>query len=146
MASPAARREREKHVVATLAEMPPGTRKLVTIGQREIAVFNIHGEFFAVLDRCPHQGGSLCKGVLVGLIESAEPGHYHYSRPQQIVRCPWHGWEFDLKTGQSKVDPSSIRVRPYPVEVASGEQVKEGPYKAEVFDVSVEDDYVVIEI
>ena len=85
-------------------------------------------------------------GVLVGLIESAEPGHYHYSRPQQIVRCPWHGWEFDLKTGQSKVDPSSIRVRPYPVEVASGEQVKEGPYKAEVFDVSVEDDYVVIEI
>ena len=64
MASPAARRAREKHVVATLAEMPPGSRKLVTIGRREIAVFNIHGDFFAVLDRCPHQGGSLCKGSI----------------------------------------------------------------------------------
>lgn len=150
MASPAARRPREKHVVATLAEMPPGSRKLVTVGRREIALFNIGGEFFAVLDRCPHQGASLCKGVLVGLIESAEPGQYRYSRPQQIIRCPWHGWEFDLKTGQSKVDPSSIRVRPYPVGVESGEQVQEGlrdgPYKAEVFDVSVENEYVVIEV
>lgn len=150
MASPAARRPREKHVVATLAEMPPGARKLVKVGTREIALFNIDGEFFAVLDRCPHQGGSLCKGKLVGLIESSQPGEYHYSRPNQVVRCPWHGWEFDLRTGQSKVDPSSIRVRPYPVEVASGEQVQEGlrdgPYKAEVFDVSVEDEYVVIEV
>ncbi len=151
MAAPArGGRQREKHVVATLAEMPPGSRKLVTAGKREIALFNIDGTFFAVLDRCPHQGGSLCKGRLIGLVKSADPGQYHYSRPQQIVRCPWHGWEFDLATGQSKVDPSSIRVRPYPVEVASGaavqEGMKEGPYKAEVFDVSVEDEYVVIEV
>lgn len=144
MAAPA--RAREKHVVATLAEMPPGARKLVKIGSREIALFNIEGEFFAVLDRCPHQGGSLCKGRLIGLVESDQPGEYHYSRPQQIVRCPWHGWEFDLRTGQSRVDPTSIRVRPYPVEVADGSAVREGPYKAEVFDVSVEDQYVVIEI
>ncbi|SRR6056297_2180699 len=144
MAEPA--RQRTKHVVATVAEMPPGSRKLVTIGTREIALFNIDGEFFAVLDRCPHMGGSLCKGRLVGLIQSSTPGEYSYSRPQQIVRCPWHGWEFDLRTGQSQVDPTSIRVRPYPVEVASGAEVREGPYKAEVFDVSVEDEYVVIEL
>jgi nitrite reductase/ring-hydroxylating ferredoxin subunit len=144
MAEPA--RTREKHVVATLAEMPPGSRKLVTIGTREIALFNIDGEFFAVLDRCPHQKGSLCKGQLIGLVESDLPGEYNYSRPQQIVRCPWHGWEFDLRTGQSRVDPSSIRVRPYAVEVADGAAVKEGPYRAEVFDVSVENQYVVIEI
>jgi nitrite reductase/ring-hydroxylating ferredoxin subunit len=148
MASPAARRSREKHVVATLAEMPPGARKLVTVGTRKIALFNIDGAFFAVLDKCPHQGGSLCKGRLIGLIESSLPGEYRYSRAQQIVRCPWHGWEFDLATGQSKVDPSSIRVRPYPVEIESGQQVrdglKDGPYKAEVFEVSVENDYVVI--
>ena len=142
MAEPA--RAREKHVVATLAEMPPGARKLVTIGTREIALFNIDGEFFAVLDRCPHQKGSLCNGELIGLVESDGPGEYRYSRPQQIVRCPWHGWEFDLRTGQSRVDPSSIRVRPYSVEVADGAAVKEGPYKAEVFDVIVEDQYVVI--
>ena len=137
---------REKHVVATLAEMPPGSRKLVTIGTREIALFNIDGEFFAVLDRCPHQKGSLCKGQLIGLVESEEPGRYRFSRPQQIVRCPWHGWEFDLRTGQSRVDPSSIRVRPYAVEVADGPTVKEGLYRAEVFDVAVENQYVVISL
>ncbi len=139
-------RAREKHVVATLAEMPPGSRKLVTIGTREIALFNIDGEFFAVLDRCPHQKGSLCKGQLIGLVESEEPGRYRFSRPQQIVRCPWHGWEFDLRTGQSRVDPSSIRVRPYAVEVTDGAALKEGPYRAEVFDVAVENQYVVISL
>lgn len=141
-----AARQRVKHVVATVAEMPSGARKLVTIGTREIALFNVDGEFYAVLDKCPHQGGSLCQGRLIGLIESSMPGEYHYSRPQQIVRCPWHGWEYDLQTGQSRVDPTSIRVRPYPVEVASGSEVQEGPYQAEVFDVSVEDQYVVIEL
>ena len=62
-----------------------------------------------------------------------------------LLRCPWHGWEFDLATGESQVDPSSIRVRPYPVEVADGAELQKGPYKAEVFDVTVEGQYVVIE-
>jgi nitrite reductase/ring-hydroxylating ferredoxin subunit len=146
MAAGGAARARAKHVVAAVAEVPPGARKLVEVEGRKIALFNVDGEYFAVLDRCPHQGGSLCKGQLIGLIESKEPGVYSYSRAQQIVRCPWHGWEFDLRTGQSQVDPSSIRVRPYPVEVASGAAVKEGPYRAEVFDVSFENDYVVIEL
>ena len=90
-----------KHVVATVAEIPPGQRKLVTVRGRPIAVFNLGGEFFGLFNRCPHQGGPMCEGVLTGLIESDDPGRYKYSRAGEILRCPWHGWEFDVRTGQS---------------------------------------------
>ena len=63
-----------KHVVATVAEIPPGSRKLVTVRGRSIAVFNLDGEFFGLFNRCPHQGGPMCEGILTGLIESDEPG------------------------------------------------------------------------
>ena len=53
-----------KHVVATVNEIPPGARKLVTVRGRSIAVFNLGGEFFGLLNRCPHQGGSLCEGQI----------------------------------------------------------------------------------
>ena len=65
-----------KHVVATVAEIPPGQRKLVTVRGRSIAVFNLGGEFFGLFNRCPHQGGPMCEGILTGLIESDEPGQF----------------------------------------------------------------------
>ncbi len=52
---------------------------------REIGVFNIGGEYFALLNRCPHQGGALCKGTLIGLVTSHEPGQFDYSRG--AARC-----------------------------------------------------------
>ncbi len=135
-----------KHVVAALDDIPPDSRKLVTVKGRPIAVFNIGGAFFGVLNRCPHQGGSLVDGTLCGLVESSEPGVYRYSRAGEILRCPWHGWEFDLRTGQSWCEPDRITVRSYPVGIATGAAVAEGPYVAETFAVSVEDQYVVVEV
>ena len=88
----------------------------------------------------------MCEGILTGLIESDEPGHYRYSRKGEIIRCPWHGWEFDVRTGQSFCDPSKISVRSYPVEVADGQQVGHGPYVAETIPVTVEARYVVVEM
>ena len=58
----------KKHVVAAVAEIPPGGRKLVTADGRAIVVFNLDGEFFALSNRCPHRGGSLCDGNLTGLV------------------------------------------------------------------------------
>jgi nitrite reductase/ring-hydroxylating ferredoxin subunit len=135
-----------KHVVATVGEIPPGQRKLVTIRGRQIAVFNLDGEFFGLFNRCPHQGGPMCEGILTGLIESDEPGDYRYSRKGEILRCPWHGWEFDVRTGQSFCDPSKISVRSYPIEVAEGQRVVQGPYVAETIPVTVEEQYVVVEM
>jgi 3-phenylpropionate/trans-cinnamate dioxygenase ferredoxin subunit len=123
-----------RHIVATTDELPPGARKLVTAKGRPIAISNIGGEYFGLFNTCPHQGGNLCAGALVGLTVANEPGTYSYSRKGEMLRCPWHGWEFDVRTGQSWCDPQTIRTRSYPVEVEAGETVVKGPYVAETGD------------
>ena len=135
----------ERFVVARADEISPGERKLVSVRGRDVVVFNVAGEYFALLDRCPHQGGSLCRGKLVGLVEADGPGRYHYRRSGEIIRCPWHGWEFDLRTGKSRCDPERTWVRSYPSNVEPGASVVEGPYVAERFEVTVDEAYVVIE-
>jgi 3-phenylpropionate/trans-cinnamate dioxygenase ferredoxin subunit len=136
-----------KHIVATVKEIPPGQRKIVEVAGRSIGVFNIGGEFFALRNRCPHQGGPLCQGRLSGWLVAPTPGQYDYSRPGEMLRCPWHGWEFEVKTGQSWFDPAQTRVRRYPVTVeTSGADLDKGPYVAETYPVAVEESYVVVEI
>ncbi len=135
-----------KHVVARAADIPPGGRKLVTVRGRPIAVFNLGGTFYGLLNRCPHQGGPMCEGVLTGLIEADTPGIYRYSREGEVLRCPWHGWEFDIRTGRSWCDPEKVTLRNYSVEIAPGQRVVEGPYVAETIPVTVEEEYVVVEV
>ncbi len=135
-----------RHVVAPVGDIPPGSRKLVTVRGRPIAIFNIAGEYFGLLNRCPHQGGNLCEGHLTGLLESPQPGQYVYTRKGEILRCPWHGWEFDIRTGQSYCDPERIRAKAYPVEVEHGKTVVEGPYVAETIPVIVEENYIVVDV
>ena len=65
-------------------ELTPGSSKVVVVGERKVAVFNIDGDLYAIDDRCPHRGASLGKGTLDGV----------------VVTCPLHKWEFDLRTGQ----------------------------------------------
>ena len=134
-----------RHVVAPVNDIPPGGRKLVEVNGRAVVVFNLAGQFFALNNRCPHRGGSLCHGKLTGLVQSSEPGDYQYSRKGEIIRCPWLSWEFDIRTGQSWCDPGKVRTRRYEVTVEAGARLVEGPYKAEPFPVSVENDYVVVE-
>ncbi len=135
-----------QHVVAPVAEVPPGSHGLYIVRGRPIAVFNLDGEYFGMLDRCPHQGGSLCAGVRSGVLVSDRPGTYRLERNGEFVRCPWHGWEFDIRTGQSYCDPAKTRGKSYPVNVVSGAAVVEGPYVAETVPVRVEEDYIVIEL
>ena len=141
-----ARPRTRRYVVARTNEIPAGGVKVVTVRGREIALFNVAGEFFALLNRCPHEGAPLCGGIRVGLLESREPGTYEYSREGEILRCPWHGWEFDLRTGQSYCDPVHTQVKAYPVSVEPGAAVTKGPYVAETFPVTVEEEYVLVEV
>src|SRR6187402_1381634 len=113
-----------KYVVGAVEDIPPGERKIVEIAGRSIGVFNVGGEFYALRNTCPHQGGPLCQGQLTGFLMARVPGDYSYTRRGEILRCPWHGWEFDVKTGQSWFDPTQTRVRAYSVTVVTlkGEQ------------------------
>jgi nitrite reductase/ring-hydroxylating ferredoxin subunit len=135
-----------RHVVAKVGEIAAGGKKLVHVKGRDIGVFNVNGEFYALLNKCPHAGASLCAGRIIGLAEAPEPGHYRLSRQGEMLRCPWHGWEFDIRTGQSWCDPQSTFVRSFEVKVEHGEQLAKGPYVAETFPVTVEDDYLVIDL
>ena len=134
-----------RKVVAAAGEIPPGGRKIVEIGGREIGIFNLSGEYFALLNRCPHQGGKLCLGQVTGLVTSTEPGRFDYSRPGEMLKCPWHNWEYDIRTGQSWCDPDHSWVKTYKVEVEPGATLVQGPYVAETFPVSIDQDYVVID-
>jgi nitrite reductase/ring-hydroxylating ferredoxin subunit len=135
-----------RQVVARASEVAPGRARMVTVAGREIGLFNLDGEYFALANRCPHAGGPLCRGTIVPLVQSDGPGSYRLARHQEFLRCPWHGWEFDIRTGQSWCDPDSVKARPFAVTVESGESLVKGPYVAETFPVVVEEDYLVIEL
>jgi 3-phenylpropionate/trans-cinnamate dioxygenase ferredoxin subunit len=148
-------------------DVPPGSRLIVDVANRSVGVFNVDGQFYAVLNRCPHEGAELCKGEVVSLLTSQRPGDWRLDESRKLLACPWHGWEYDLETGASWINPARNRVRPYPVEVAVGEQLArelaegraatgtatvvdpathrvKGPFTASVLPIAVEDDYLVI--
>ncbi len=135
-----------RHVVAPASEVAPGDRKLFTVAGRPVVVFNVKGEYFALLNRCPHQGASLCHGHLTGFVSSPALGEYLFERAGEIIRCPWHGWEFDVRTGQSWFDPAHTKVRTYKAAAETGRDLVQGPYKAERFPVVLEEDYIVVEM
>jgi 3-phenylpropionate/trans-cinnamate dioxygenase ferredoxin subunit len=112
-----------KYVVAAVDEIPPGGRKILDIGGRSVGVFNIDGEYFALRNRCPHQGGALCEGTLWGSLRASAPGDFQYQATREILTCPWHGWEFHVRTGQSWCEPRRLRVRRYDVSVEEGAAV-----------------------
>jgi nitrite reductase/ring-hydroxylating ferredoxin subunit len=134
-----------RQVVARASEVPAGAVKLVTAAGREIGIFNVGGEYFALANRCPHAGGPLCAGKIVSLVQSDGPGNYRLSRAQEFLRCPWHGWEFDIRTGQSWCDPNDLKARSFAVTVEPGETLAKGPFVAETFPISVEEDYLVVD-
>ena len=133
-------------MIAAACEIPPGGRRIVTLEGRSVGVFNVGGEFFALRNACPHQGGPLCQGVLSGFVVPGRPGEYRYVRRGEILRCPWHGWEFDVRTGQSYCDPDNTYVRQYAVSVEPGSELLKGPYMVETFQVAVEENYIVVEM
>jgi 3-phenylpropionate/trans-cinnamate dioxygenase ferredoxin subunit len=113
-------------VVCTVDELPPGTRRTVTVDGRSIAVFNVAGLLYAVRNVCPHQGAELCRGTVGGTMIPSDPYVYEYGLDGRVLRCPWHGWEFDLATGEKLFDPASrARVRTYEARVEDGVVVLE---------------------
>lgn len=131
-----------RHVVATVGDLPPGKRLIVVLEGRSIGVFNVHGAFHALRNACPHQSGPLCLGTIKGLLTARDPRHLELSREGEIIRCPWHGWEFDLTTGRSVFNPHKLRVRSYPVTV---EPENEDP-TIETYPVTVERGRVVVHL
>ena len=105
-----------RHAVATLSELPEGGRKLVEVEGKSYGVFNVKGKLVAVLNVCPHELAPVCRGRVGGTTLPGPPGELRWGREGEILACPWHGWEFDLLTGECLVDKRRLRQVPVVVE------------------------------
>jgi nitrite reductase (NADH) small subunit len=105
---------RQRVRVCRAEELPPGERRIVPIAEIEVGVFNLGDRLVAYRNLCPHQGAPVCTGRVGGTTLPSAPGEYVYGRHGRILHCPWHGWQFDLDTGEALF---GHRVRLAPVEV-----------------------------
>lgn len=94
--------------VAALTEIPPGACLERVAGDRLVALFNVEGTLYALDGVCPHQGGPLGKGCLDGA----------------VVTCPWHGWQFDVRTGKHQVS-RTVEQPQFNVRVEAGDVLVE---------------------
>ena len=96
----------DRHDICPAAEIQPGERRIVEIDGISVGVFNVDGEFYALNNVCPHQLADLCKGPVTGTTTSSGVGEFgEWTRDGEIIRCPWHGWEFEIATGESLFNP-----------------------------------------
>ena len=110
-----------RRVVCAETALSPGRWLVVDIDGRSIGVLSVAGRLYAIRNRCPHQGAELCSGTVGGTMVPSGPLTYEYGLEGQVLRCPWHGWEFDLETGEKLFDPTCRgRVKTYPVDVEDG--------------------------
>ncbi len=86
------------------ADIPPGSCAMARLGSEEIAIFNVDGQFYATQNKCTHAGGPLCEGGLWG----------------DVVQCPWHGSEFNVRTGEVVSGPADVSLKRYKVSVQDG--------------------------
>jgi len=112
---------KQKVVVGPVGEIPPGERKVIEVGRRQIGVFNVGGEFFAVANSCFHQRGPLCRGLLSGtLAADADSGFLpEWRLDGEVLICPWHSLEFHIRTGRCLAFPGR-RVPTYEIEAVDG--------------------------
>jgi len=109
--------------VGPAADFEEGDVEIVEVGRAEVGVIRADGQFYALRNECPHDGGPACEGQvqqkLVGEFE--EPGERvnQYYSDEWIVSCPWHGWTFDLETGEHIGDDRYV-VPTYDVVVEDG--------------------------
>ena len=115
------------HVVADADELLPGERILVQLRGREIGIFNVDGELYAYTNWCPHQSGPCGEGNVTGTRAATFDrdtlrSELEYVKDGEILNCPWHGWEFDLTSGDC-LSRGGVRLPAHQVRTEDGEIV-----------------------
>jgi 3-phenylpropionate/trans-cinnamate dioxygenase ferredoxin subunit len=105
-----------RFIVAKSSDIAEGERRLVTVGGREVVLFRQDGTLYGLINACPHRAASLSEGRFQTAITSTGVGEYELNTDRRLLACPWHGWEFDITTGQSYLPAVKARARRYPVE------------------------------
>jgi nitrite reductase (NADH) small subunit len=111
--------------VGSVSDFEDPGRKIVGFEGFEVGVFRLDGEFYAYLNHCPHLGGPVCQGKMIAkveeiLAEDKTSKGMAFSKTRLHVVCPWHGYEFDIRTGVHPGNPRA-RLRRIRVTVMDGE-------------------------
>lgn len=110
--------------IGPAADFSVGEFRLVTAGNREIGVVRrADGTVHAVRNWCPHKGAPICHFPPTGTMLPGPPGTLEWGREGEIVRCPWHGFEFEIETGARPYSASRMRLRVYPARIEDGDIV-----------------------
>jgi 3-phenylpropionate/trans-cinnamate dioxygenase ferredoxin subunit len=107
------------HKIGALDDYPPGAIRSISVRGRPVAVIHWRHKVFAVRDVCPHMGGPVC-GTVGPQLAAAGVGRITSNLATPVLRCAWHGWEFDLGSCRSVTD-SRMRLISYPVVLRDGE-------------------------
>lgn len=115
-----------EHVLAKTDELNDGDRILTEVEGREIALFQVDGEYHAYTNWCPHQAGPVCEGTITGTWEAEFDDEslevdMNWCNEDEVLSCPWHGWEYDVTSGESL--SSDVRLHSHPVRVEDDEIV-----------------------
>ena len=108
------------HDVGAVAEFDDGVPAGVEVGGRRLMIVRLGERFFALRDRCVHQGAALSRGRVGAITLPCRPGDEIRLGDNMVVTCPWHGWQYDLTSGRSLVEPEKARVASYSVSVRGG--------------------------
>ncbi len=107
------------------SEFEDRDRKIIAQGDLEIGIFRVNGDFYAYENNCAHQGGPVCQGKILNKVEEVLADDktskgLKFSETEVHIVCPWHGYEYNLKTGRHPGD-KNVRLKPYEVKVSDGE-------------------------
>lgn len=107
-----------EYIVGKLEDFPIGSHKVVKVKNREVGVFNVNGELYALPNLCPHQVGPLCEGKVAGTLTANKDTNWkrEWIKDGEIVACPWHGLEYDIKSGECLAFPK-MKIRTYKITV-----------------------------
>jgi len=114
-------------VVGQVSEFPESGRLVIELDGVEVGVFRRNGQFSAYENVCPHMGGPVCQGKIIGRVEERIADDktsrgFAFSPDRTNIVCPWHGYEFDIATGQHQGNPR-MRLRPVKIEIVEDDIV-----------------------
>lgn len=106
--------DRQGVELGKLEDFPVDEFRIVTVAGRELGVLRRgDGETRAILNVCPHRGGPVCTGRFGGSWLPDRPGTLSFGMEGRVIQCPWHGWEFDVDTGEVLFGVSRTRLLTY---------------------------------
>ena len=111
--------------VGAVTDIPEGAGMLVQAGGLEVGIFMVRGRLHAYENRCRHQGGPVCTGEIIGRYEQVvladgTLGGERFADDELRIACPWHGWEYDLETGENTAD-RRFKLRRFEIRIRDGE-------------------------